>query len=763
MKKLAASVLATAMMAFGLVLVAPAGPAAAADVAIDLYAVAGFTTLPDGTPGGTTVPVWGYNASGAPATAPGGPTIEVNQDDVVTVTLHNAMGVDTGLIFRGQDMVPDFAGVGSPGTKEYTFTASRPGTYLYEAGLLPGAQYQTSMGLYGALVVNPSTAGQAYAGADSAHDQDAVMLLGEVDPALNNAANPAAFDMRKFNPKYSLMNGTAYPDTADVVVQSPATEQRVLLRYLNAGTQYRSMAALGAAQRVIALDGNQLEDPRTYVSETFGPGQTADAIVTTPAQAENAKRIAIYDGSLLLHNSNAAGTGGMLTFLTVPGSNTAGTDTAGPVTSDVAYSGGTLTATIDDTTTGGVNVQAAEYYLDDASVTATPLTGTFATVSVDASAAVTIASGKHILYVRGQDALGNWGVFSSVLVDAGDADGPVTRDAKLVRNPTNGDVNVKLHATCDDRKTGKSNVAQAEYRVDEGNAYAMNVNRTAVVASLDAVIPSSLMGTLAEGERHVSIRCRDDAGANNWGEWLTVLEDPALALVVDRTAPEATALTVDPNPNNGTMAINTSSQAVRVQARLDDPIVAGVNSNIRKAEAFLDTIGADNKGIQMAAVDGVFDGFVDDVPDPTGEPAYADIPLATIQQLGNGEHTLYVHAQDRARNWNDTFATVILLIDKSGPTVTNVSAAPNPTQGANAVTLEATATDAWSTVTAVEWWIAPNPGTGNGTAMVLSGSTWTDTIDVSSWDPGAYRIRVRAKDALGNWGRRSSTVLVVNQ
>jgi hypothetical protein len=768
MKKLATSVVATAMMGLGLALMAPAGTASAADVTIDLSAEVGSTTLP-GPLGPVNVAVWGYTDTVSAITAPGGPTIEVTEGDTVTVNFTNNLPEPSGVIFRGQAMPPDLTGAdANGGTTTYTFTASRPGTYLYEAGLLPGAQYQSSMGLHGALVVNPSTSGQAYGGAESAYDQEAVLVLSEIDPALNNSGNPAAFDMRDFNPKYSLMNGTAYPDTADITVASPGSAQRVLLRYLNAGTVYRSMAALGADQSVIALDGNELTYPRNYVAETFGPGQTADSIVTTPAQTDRDKRIAIYDGSALLHNSNAAGTGGMLTFLLVPAGPSAG-DGVGPVSSNLSYSGGILTATVDDTDRGGSPVDEAEYYLDGQLLTDPPLDGTFGTASVEVSADLSavpeLASGKHILYVRGHDSAGNWGVLSSVLVDAGDADGPITRGARLKRNPTNGGSNVKVHATGDDRTTGKSTIVAAEYQIDNLLPQVMNVNKNATVASLDQVIPSGLMGTLTEGPHEVAIRSQDSAG--NWGPWLTSADDPDLVLVVDQTAPEATDLSVAPDPNNGTMAINTSTPAVRVAAHLDDPVVAGVNSGLRKAEAFLDVIGDTGKGIQMGAVDGVLDGIDEDAlpGDPPGEPAYADIPLATIQQLSNGTHTLYVHAQDGARNWNGTFATVTLTIDKTGPSVSGVSVSPDPTQGAANVSLTATATDAYSAVTGAEWWISPNPGTGNGEPMVVSGTgPWslTATIDVSGWAPGDYRIRVRAQDALGNWGRRASTVLRVN-
>ncbi len=740
MKKLAASMLATTTMALGLTLMAPASGASAAPVTIDLWAKSGSVTLPGSV---DPVPVWGYTDSAAgTVTAPGGPTIEVTEGDVVTVNLTNELPEDSSLLFRGQSMPPDLTGaLANNGTSNFTFTAGRPGTYLYEAGLLPGAEYQSSMGLYGAFVVNPVNAGQAYGNAESVYDQSEVLVLSEIDPALNNAGNPALFDMRKFSPKYSLVNGAVYPNTPDIAV---LPESQVLLRYVNAGTQYRSMAALGAGQSVIALDGNPLNYPRNYVAETFGPGQTADSIVTTPAAGVNDRRVAIYDGSLLLHNSSTSGVGGMLTFLTIAGTPDP-TDTVGPVTSGVSYVGDQLTATIDDSTTGGGTVDAAEYYLDDFT-TPVAFTGGLGTTSANVAATVTVGTGPHTLYVRGQDDTGNWGVVSSVLVDGGDGTGPVTSSPTLKRNPSNGSADVKVHATADDSSTGQSNITEAEYTIDGVDPQPMTVNKAAVVASVDALIPSATLDGLAEGTHSVGIRSMDASG--NWGEPVTI------DLVLDKTGPEVTDLTVDPNPNNGTMAINDSTPAVRVQGLFTDPISGGVNTEIRRAEAFIDVTGANNKGIQIGAEDGVFDS--------TSEIGYADIPLSTIAQLTNGDHTIYVHAQDKARNWSTDFFQVTLTIDKVGPVVSNVNVAPNPTGGAGTVDLTATANDVNSTVAAAEWWIAPNPGTGNGNVMTVIGNDLSATIDVSTWAPGNYRIRVRAKDSLGNWGRRGSVVLTVN-
>ncbi len=181
-----------------------------------------------------------------------------------------------------------------------------------------------------------------------------MLVLSEIDPALNTSSDPAAFDMRNYAPKYFLINGQAYPDTAEIPT---AAGNRVLLRYLNAGAQFHSMALLGMHQTVIANDGSPLAHSYRMVGETFGPGQTVDTIATIPAAAADGSQFAIYDGNLMLHNSDAASFGGMLTFLTVSGTPPTG-DTTGPVTSNVAYAAGTLSARLTTVVTGGLKYRS---------------------------------------------------------------------------------------------------------------------------------------------------------------------------------------------------------------------------------------------------------------------------------------------------------------------------------------------------------------------------------------------------------------------
>ncbi len=734
----------------------PTGVAQAATVPIELHAAAGSTTLP----GGQTVTVWGYTGGGSP-TAPGGPTIYANVNDTVEIELFNdlpgSLNADTGLLVQGQAMVPDRTGVAPGASKVYSFTVDRPGTYLYEAGLLEGAEYQVAMGLYGALVVRPA-AGQAY-GPSTSFDTESVLVLSEIDPALNTMADPAAFDMRKYAPRYFLMNGVAYPDTATI---GAAASDDVLLRYVNAGQQYHSMAVLGARQNLIALDGNPLTYSRDAVAETFGPGQTADTIVTAPPPAEAQTKLAVYDGSLLLHNSNVAGYGGMLTYITIPGTGAAG-DTVGPVASAVAFGAGALTATIDDSATGPSNIAAAEYFLDTVgapgSGSAMTAVSGFDSPTEAVTATFSVPAGQHILYARGQDAAGNWGVFSSVLVNGGDVIGPNTVSAQLTPDHANGTGDVAVSATADDSATGGSAIDAAEYFIDtvgaDGAGTAMTVNVAAPIASVDGTITAATigypLGGLTEGPHTVYVHSRDASG--NWGPAVT------LNLVVDRSGPATTDVSVTPNPNNGTMPVNASTPAVRVRATVSDElsVVGAVNSKLVTGEAFIDTVGADGSGIPLAADDGVYDS--------TSETGYADIPLATVAQLSNGEHTLYVHGKDAAGNWGTT-ASTILLIDKVNPSVSAIAVSPNPLLAGANVTLTGTGTDGATAITQAEWFRGSDPGLGNGIPMTVTGSgsfSLSATIDTGSWTNGSYTLNVRARDAAGNWSATASTVLVIDR
>ena len=147
----------------------------------------------------------------------------------------------------------------------------------------------------------------------------------------------------------------------------------------------------------------------------------------------------------------------------------------------------------------------------------------------------------------------------------------------------------------------------------------------------------------------------------------------------------------------------------------------------------------------MQAADGAFST-------PT-ENVYLDIPLATVRQMTDGNHTLYVRGKDAAGSWGDPASTV-LKVDKTGPAITGLTLTPNPTNGAGTVTLTASVTDPLSSVVSAEWFLGADPGVGNGTALSTgpggTGGPVSATVTVATLPEGNVPVTVRAKDALGN-------------
>jgi FtsP/CotA-like multicopper oxidase with cupredoxin domain len=308
--------------------------ASAAAVPIELCAKAGTVTLPGEAT--NPVPIWGFgipttpgDCSTATASLPGPVLNTVNQGDVVTVTLRNALPPGTGDVTHtvrfeipGITFDPGLTDVAVGASRDITFTASAPGTYQYQSG--GDAGRQEAMGLYGAFIVQPTSApdtpipGQAYGPATTAFDVEATLVLSAVDPNFN--ATPDTYDLHAYRATSWLINGEAYPDTNPIAASAG---QRVLLRYVNAGYDNTAMQLLGMHQQVLARDARLLNNPFFANAETIPAGGTEDTIATVPSTAPpSANGFPLYNRQLHLTNGAQTGPtpapasgGGMLTFI----------------------------------------------------------------------------------------------------------------------------------------------------------------------------------------------------------------------------------------------------------------------------------------------------------------------------------------------------------------------------------------------------------------------------------------------------------------
>jgi FtsP/CotA-like multicopper oxidase with cupredoxin domain len=342
-KKNILALLALAVAAAGFAVARSAGSTAVAQagVQIELCAVPG-TFSPVAS---VSIPIWGFGVPTTPgdcgtatASLPG-PVLSVNEGDTVTILVHNQLPAPaTDLTFEAPgiafDAGPTDAAPGADVT--LTFTANAPGTYLYQSGGDFGRQEM--MGLYGGLIVRPTTPSQAYDTATSAYDVEALLVLSQVDPVFN--ANPGmtfypvdtsvgqsaepGCDLAQthqrcqhYRATYWLINGKAYPDTAPITA---VAGQRVLFRYLNGGYDNTSMSILGMHERVLARDANVLTNPFDADTETIPAGATEDAIATVPSgPAPSDNGFALFNRNMHVTNPSAPGSyftgGGMLTFI----------------------------------------------------------------------------------------------------------------------------------------------------------------------------------------------------------------------------------------------------------------------------------------------------------------------------------------------------------------------------------------------------------------------------------------------------------------
>lgn len=288
------------MAVSALLLAGIAGPALAAHTVHDIEGITGpnFTLVAKAgyisTAEGNSVYFWGFANGAAGAPQYPGPTLIVNQGQAVTVTLSNALPVPVSIVFPGQAGVSATGGtqglltrevVAGGGVVTYSFTASQPGTYLYESGTRP--DLQTEMGLVGALIVRPSTYDAAanriaYNHADSLYEHEFLFLLTEMDEKIHILAEQGKLDQidtAKRWPVYWFINGRTGTDTVlpahaswlpnqpyDAMVMVHATD-KVLLRVIGGGRDSHPFHVHGNHAKIIARDGRLLGS---------GPGSGAD-------------------------------------------------------------------------------------------------------------------------------------------------------------------------------------------------------------------------------------------------------------------------------------------------------------------------------------------------------------------------------------------------------------------------------------------------------------------------------------------------------
>ena len=306
-------------------------PGAAYAVTYDLVADQFTATMPDGA----VVNMWGFASDAGQACGAGGawavgPALFVDRasDPSLTINLRNCLPEAVSIVIPSQPGAPalrtNIDGQGrtrvvalaneaaTGGTAIYSWANLKSGTYLYSSG--SHVAKQVHMGLYGGLFVDENAvAGEAYPGL--LYDTSLVLLYSEVDPVLHNAVATATprdatnWRLNGYRPTYFLVNGQADGGAA---LAQPSINQRVLIRFLNAGLKDYAPTLLGEYVELVAEDGNLYPYSRTAYGTLLAAGKTIDAVWTpvTPGLHK------IYDRRLHLSTGGLPG-GGLIASVQV--------------------------------------------------------------------------------------------------------------------------------------------------------------------------------------------------------------------------------------------------------------------------------------------------------------------------------------------------------------------------------------------------------------------------------------------------------------
>jgi FtsP/CotA-like multicopper oxidase with cupredoxin domain len=288
------------------------------------------------TPDGGSIYFWGFASGGGQPQYPG-PTLKVAEGDPVSITVSNELPAQFGqrvsLAVGGLSGVvatcsgaadkcvqgPITMEAATGGSVTYSFTASRPGTFLYNSASRPDLQVE--MGLTGTMIVYPSAPGQAYdvgapttplgqSGnpAGSQYDREYLFFLSEMDSEIHDLVEQEGVQavddsgrLGYYFPNYWFINGRNAPDTmAEALVPRLPTQpysaltrahpgDKVLMRVVGGGHDMHPFHHHGQHARIIAVDGFPLSSglagsqPYDLSHEVFTiqslPGQTVDAIL----------------------------------------------------------------------------------------------------------------------------------------------------------------------------------------------------------------------------------------------------------------------------------------------------------------------------------------------------------------------------------------------------------------------------------------------------------------------------------------------------
>jgi FtsP/CotA-like multicopper oxidase with cupredoxin domain len=207
-----------------------------------------------------------------------GPRIRVTEGDRVRINVTNYLPESTTIHWHGLILPNAMDGAGEvtqepipPGqTFTYEFETAQRGTYFYHSH--DHIDRQQSLGLYGALIIDPADP------EDYPYEYDHELVVQLQELLEREGYSWPAMPMEGGMPNYFTINGKAYPQTETLRMRVGET---LLVRFIGSNSGFiHPMHIHGGPFRIVETDGNPVPEDGQWVKDTVnvGPGERYDVL-----------------------------------------------------------------------------------------------------------------------------------------------------------------------------------------------------------------------------------------------------------------------------------------------------------------------------------------------------------------------------------------------------------------------------------------------------------------------------------------------------
>lgn len=248
---------------------------------------------------GMEVPIWGYGLSSDGYITLPGPLLEYETGDNVTITFSNPSAESHTIHLHGLDV--DQANDGVPATSflvpqdeigSYSFTSSKPGTFLYHCHVT--TTLHLTMGMYGMILVR-HPGGVLFENGPSYHS-DAPLLFSDLEIA-TNLTPVQSYPFHDIRPDYFMVNGKSGSqlEAGDAILSCPANDTLAL----RLGSMAYTVTKLIFPQELNATcwmsDGRPVPEPFEVDTINIFPGERFTILISPSSEYDGEIEVESWD------------------------------------------------------------------------------------------------------------------------------------------------------------------------------------------------------------------------------------------------------------------------------------------------------------------------------------------------------------------------------------------------------------------------------------------------------------------------------------